>query len=56
MTAGHGNGVNRFLPELIGELPQLTGFKAPEVRWAVNDIKQRGLGRNGHATLRDYPA
>ena len=48
MAASHGDGVDGLLPQLVGNLPQLAGVKAAQVRGCdVGDVC-RTDGREDH--------
>ncbi len=51
MAAGDGDRVDRLLPQLVGDLPQLVPFEAPEMFGGLDLVEQWGVGRNRHATL-----
>ena len=42
MAAGHRDGADRFLPELVGELGELILGEKLEVRRSVDQVEQRG--------------
>ena len=41
MAAGDGNGIDRFLTQLIRELPQLADLEPTQFFWTSNAIEQR---------------
>ena len=54
VTARDRNRVDRFLPQFVGKLAQLALFELPEITGSFDKIKQRSLGRNGHANAPSY--
>ena len=44
VTAGDRHRVDGLLAQLVGELPQLLAFQAPQVRRRLDLVEQRGLG------------
>ena len=48
MAAGHGNGVDQFLPQFIGDLTQLAWVKLTQVGGCLNSVQERRLAGSGH--------
>jgi hypothetical protein len=48
MPAGHPDGRNCFLPQLVRKLAQLIGLQPPEVRGRVDKVEERGGRALGH--------
>ena len=42
MTAGDGDGVDRLLPQFVGDLPQLARIEASEVVGGLDEVEQWG--------------
>ena len=51
MPAGPGDGVDRLVAQLVGELPELLGRQILEIARQVDAIEQRRLRHFGHAQL-----
>ena len=58
MAAGHRHGIDGLLPQLVGELPQLLGLQAAQVRGHLHLIEQGslqgtlgGLWQTGRSTM-----
>src|SRR6185369_798679 len=51
MAAGPGDGVNRLVAQLVGELPELLGRQILQIARQVDAIEQRRLRHFGHAQL-----
>jgi hypothetical protein len=47
MSSRDGDGVDRLLAQLVGELAQLARLEAPQVGGRADEVKKRGLGGLG---------
>src|SRR6202034_1271750 len=49
MAAGHGNGIDGRLAQLVRHLAKLARLELPEICRGLDLVEQRGLGGNSHA-------
>ncbi len=48
MAAGHGNRIDRLLPQFVGDLTQLTWVKLTQVGRCLDAVQERRLAGSGH--------